>query len=122
MMQGSHYKQELREPFREPFRVPFSPFSFFSEFVFREVKARNNLSFHLIPSTILHNRSQRFTESPSNAHYVVSVHKTDILSSSRLQMPTAGVNLLKHPVEETTSVEQEQRLPGNVWERDKDNY
>ena len=82
MMEGSRYKQEHR--------VPFPPFYFFSEFVRRQAKARNDPSFNLNSfSSNAANRLDRFTDSNNNGRRTVSVHKTDIHSSSSYNMHSA---------------------------------
>lgn len=73
MMKGSHYKRE--------FQVAFAPFSFFAEFVRTEAQARNDPSFNLTSSFMAPNRKDRL-KSHGNLHRAVSVHKTNVSSSS----------------------------------------
>lgn len=78
MMQGSPYKYT--------YEVPFPPFSFFVEFVCAEAGARNDPSFNLSSLSISPGGKDRYSESHTHVYKPVSVHKIDVMPSSKLRV------------------------------------
>lgn len=74
MMEGSRYKQE--------YKVTFPPFAFFLQFIQTQSKARNDPSFNIQSLSINGVKKDRFGENHSNNRRTVSVHKTNITTTS----------------------------------------
>ncbi|XP_062415794.1 uncharacterized protein LOC119194889 [Pungitius pungitius] len=81
---GSNYK--------ENYGVCFPPFTFFTDFVHKQAKARNDPSFALTESSRTQYRSERLIARQDGMKAAISVHKTDVSTtsepSSRYRAPT----------------------------------
>lgn len=75
--------------------MPFPPFSFFSEFVRKEAKTRNDPSFLIGPHHSTSNKKELFSRS-AHTRQTVSAQKTDVYTEVTSGVERYGADLNKH--------------------------